>query len=187
MGGALLDGVVRPDDGKKRKITLELTTVTGTILSAGSEFEADVRLVNSDTNTISIPWSADPAVAKAGPDADHTQYEIGDLDLNLVDSSGSTFELKTLSGGLFGSKYVTGTLLEIAPAEWVAVRIRVKLTTKYFGLPKLTEGKAQLRADWTQDQHAESLNRGTCEAWGSTFLYRDYYDQKSEAAAITIK
>jgi hypothetical protein len=187
-GGGFADGFIKPDDGKKREITLEFTKISSTVLAQGSEFEAEVRLMNTGHHTIEIPWSTDPATAEAGPVPDHADYEVGEFEINLVNVSGSVIALKSLSSSLFGSKYSTGTERVIAPGQWITARIKTKMDAEYsFDLQSLTEGQAQLTAEWKQRGRYWSLNREKCEIWRGTFLYYNYYNQQSKPATITIK
>ena len=185
LGGGFFDGVVTPDDGKKRALTLEFTKLS-TTLSIGSEFEAEVRLTNIDTSTIEIPWTADPTIAKAGPGPDRGYYEVGEFAVDLIDGSGSIVPLKSLSERLLGSQYATGSLREIAPGEWVTARIKLKVYHRYFGRPSLTEGKAQLTVEWQQYRHSWSLDRSKCEGWEGTYRYDRYFNQKSQPTVVTI-
>jgi hypothetical protein len=187
LGGGFFDGVVDLDDGKKRDIKLEITRLSSGSLSPGSEFEAEVRLTNTGTHTIEIPWNVDPSIREAGPDPDHAYFEVAEFNVRLMDASGTIIWLKPLSGSLFGSQYATGTLRRIAPREWVTTRIKTKLQAEYLDTPALTEGKAQLTAKWKQTRRSWSLKRKECEAWSSTFLYDRYYEQKLMPVVVTIK
>ena len=181
-----MDGVVDPDDGKKRQIMLEVTKLSNASISVGSEFEAEVRLTNTDTHTIEMPWSTDTAVAQAGPDQDHGYFEVAEFDVRLIDGGGTIVWLKPLSGRLFGSQYATGTLHRIAPGEWVTARISIKVDAKYLETPALMEGKAQLAAEWNQWRRRWSLKPRECEMWSGTYRYDKYYEQKSIPADVTI-
>jgi hypothetical protein len=186
LGGGYFDGVVDPDDGKQREITLEITKLSSASLSLGSEFEAEVRLTNTGIHTIEIPWNADPATREAGPGPDHASFEVAEFDVRLMDASGTVVWLKPLSGSLFGSQYATGTLRRIAPGEWVTARIKIKLQAKYLETPALMEGKAHLTAKWSQRSRSWSLKRRECEAWSGTFRYDKYYEQKFMPTVVTI-
>jgi hypothetical protein len=186
LGGGFADGFTKPDNGKKTQITLEITKLSSATISAGSEFEAEVRLTNTDSHTIEIPWSTDPATAQAGPDSDHAYYEIGEFQVDLTDSSGLVVPLKSLSSSLLGSRYSTDTQRKIAPGEWITASIKLKVIHRYFGLPTLSDGKARLTAEWQQRGRYWSLNRNKCEVWSGTFLYRNYYEEKSIEALVTI-
>jgi hypothetical protein len=187
LGGGFADGFAKPDDGKEREITLEIIKLSSTTLSAGSEFEAEVRLTNTDSHIIEIPWSTDPTTAQAGPDPDHAYYEIGEFQVDLADSSGLVVPLKSLSNSLLGSQYATGTQRKIAPGEWITASIKLKVVHRYFGLPTLSAGNARLTVELQQRRRSWSLNRNKCEVWSGTFLYHHYYAQKSMEAVVTIK
>jgi hypothetical protein len=187
LGGGFFDGAVNPDDGKKREITLELTKLSYTNLSEGSEFETEVRLTNTSTHSIEIPWSSDPAIVEAGPDPDHARYENAEFGIQLVDRGGTVVWLKPLSGSLFGSQFITGSMRRIAPGEWVVAKIKFKVYPKYLEMPVLKKGAAQFTVWWNQQRHGRSLKRTECELWASTFLYNDFYEQKSLPTVVTIQ
>jgi hypothetical protein len=191
LGGGFADGFVRPDNGQRREISLEVIKSVPAPLALGAEFELEIRLKNTGRFTIQIPWSNDPATVSASPDNDQIEYESGEFDVSIADGAGRRILLKSLSRRLFGSNYATGSEIKIAPGQWVSVAVRQKLEPNYNFDDRVDAGQATLTAEWRQARHHWHLDRVKCEVWRGASLYyglfdEGYYDQHPAPTEVTV-
>ncbi len=179
--GVIGDGFVSPPDDGPREIVVEMIKVNSENPSVGSNVQGEVRLRNSGEHSIQIPWSTDPNVTRQGQNPDSLSWEFGNLSIVLQ----GTGRLKTLSQSLFGSKYVTGSMLAIQPGEWVTFEVAFTLEPEY-PIPGriVNKGKGQLRVEWEQTQTSWAIHN--CSAGRGFFRYGSYYHQQNPAMPINV-
>lgn len=184
-GGGIADGWVEPEDHRPRDLVVEVINVKDTKPTLGSELEAEVRLLNTDTRSILIPWNADPGAIVAGQDPWNLQWDVGTFEFTLRDRQDNQVALKSLTGWLYGSKFSAGSQLTIRPGESITALTKFKIEDKYPiepGRPKV--GEWQLLAEW--QQIGRSWHVENCEGWNAYFQYANFYRQQNPAITIQV-
>lgn len=182
----LTHGSIPPDENQPKKLTLEVTRLITEQAVIGKEVVADVQLRNSGKYAVRIPWSTNLALPEQAPDPDNGEFEVGEFDVHLLDAAGGT-ALKVTSRPLLGAPSSTGSLLEIAPGQWVTVTIRFKLEDEYGTGSGLKPGEAQIGVTWRQWIRTWSVNRKNCQAVRGSINYNDdFYHQQSKPLKFTL-
>jgi hypothetical protein len=179
--GGIADGWAEAEDHRPREITVEMVSVKDFKPALGSEVEAVVRLQNRDTDTIKIPWSTDPNVARDGQQADRIQWEGGSFEFELRTQVSEhdlrLVKLESLTGWLHSSKLVKGSELVLQPGQSINAIVKFKLTGLYpSDSADLGPGEWQLTAKWIQV--GRSLSIKDCQRWNGFYYYDRFYKEK---------
>lgn len=178
----MADGIVAPPKEGPRDITVEIVRLNKEALAIGAVVQAEVRLRNSGTGPIRIPWNADPIKIDTGQTADHVNWEQGDFKFVLSPSG----VLSSATQPLVGSSVVNGTELDILPGEWVTVKTSFRLELEWPQSGRTIEkGRQQLHVEWEQASHTKNVK--DCAVSSGFFEYRGYYQQKNPAITIKVK
>jgi hypothetical protein len=183
IGGGIADGAVIPKKNQPHEIMLEVTSVSNKQPVAGSVMQAEVRLQNTGQYPIEIPWSPDPNTVERNQNPYRHEWEEGGFQV-LLDRNDL---LKSIGQTLYGSKFWKGSLFTIQPGEWITAAIDFKLELEYRIREQVVRaGKKQLRVEWEQASHTETLDPAKCEQWSGYFTYRNFYQQQNPAITISI-
>ena len=182
----LAHGFIPTDETQQKEITLEVTRLITARAVIGKEVAAEVQLKNSGTHAIRIPWSTDLGLPKQAPDPDRGGFEVGEFEVNLADATGSTIVLKSLSQPLLGASFSNGSLLDVAPGQWITATIRFKVEDEYSVASSLKAGTAQLTVSWRQWRRTWSVDRTACKAVRGSYYYDHLYKQQSKPLTIEV-
>jgi len=182
MGGG---GYVEPEDHKPHEIVLELSNIEDVRQIAGSELKAEVKLRNSGTQPVQIPWSTDPSTIENGQNPRNLVWDVGTFEFALRSQPDDKVRLRSLTQPLFGSKFSPGSLITVQPGAWITAVVKFKLEDEY-GVHDgyLKAGKWQLSAEWQQMQKQRRLDG--CRVTTLDFRYGHYYQQQNPSVAIQI-
>lgn len=180
--GIIADGVVNPEDGRPRDIRIEVRKVEG-MPALGSEMSAEVRLLNTGTVNLEIPWSTNPQTIEYGPEKWSRQWDVARFGIDLVGATEGRVSLKDLSGYVYGSKYAAGSFLVLPPNGFVDARVRFKLEEEFkFG--RLKAGTWMVSASWEQTGRGWGVK--DCRASNGYFQYADYYKQEKVGMRLEV-
>jgi hypothetical protein len=183
--GGIADGIREPEDHRPRRIVIEVVSTKEIKPELGSEVEAVVRLQNTDTKPIVIPWSTDPSVVEEGQKENDFEWQIATFEFTLTDQKGNHVALKSLTEWLRGSKFSPGSLLTIQPGQNITAIVKFKLVELYPIEPLvLKAGDWKLSAAW--HQMGRTWHTKNCAIWNGFFHYGDFYKQKNPSVAIQI-
>jgi hypothetical protein len=164
---------------------VEITKVNGENPSIGGELQAEVRMRNSDTRAIQIPWSTDYSIIEAGQDPESLQWNAGTFEFMLRIPHVTQVRLKSLTGWLYGSKFYAGSQLTIQPGESITALVKLKLEDEYAIPPeRLKEGEWQLSAEWFQVGRSWGVKN--CKAANGYFHYDKFYRQQNVPMTIQV-
>src|ERR1700730_12857651 len=170
LPGTIADGIVEPDDKQPRPIFVEVARVSEQEPAEGSELDAEVRLQNTGTRTIEIPWSRDPKVIEIGQGSNGYQWQGGYFEVFFRAGNPNGVMLKSLSLDLYGTRFRPGSLLTLQPGQWITAKIRFRLEAEYLYKAGEFQGqKAELFVRWEQVNRVISIK--DCKKWDSFFRY----------------
>jgi hypothetical protein len=187
-GGVIAEGsALRSNRGEPHKLLVEFTRVPSDRLILGSTVDAEVRMTNTDTRLIEIPWSTDIGIIPRNQDPAHAEWEVGSFWFELSDTGLHRIFLKSMSRYLYGTKFSPGTELAIRPGESVRALVQFKVDALYANSrPQLQEGKWKLAVEWQQYGISSSLE-GCPKATGYTDnAPSGYYREQSPPVPIEI-
>jgi hypothetical protein len=101
LPGIIADGWVEREDNLPQDIVVEVVSVSNMKPSLGSGLEAEVRLRNTDTRPLQIPWNRDPRIIEHGQSPDALVWEVGTFEFTLKDQQGHQVSLKSLTESLY--------------------------------------------------------------------------------------
>lgn len=187
--GIMADGGVMPPHNQRRTISLEIVKLNSRTLDVGSENRAEVRLKNVGDSTIKIPWSTDSALTRKAPNPDVLQWEQANLGIVLLNKNGRRIPLRTADWPLFGSKFVSGSLLTLRPGEWITASLDFKVEDLYHIVkaPEFPLGESRLLLEW--GQASRMWSREKC-GWKRVWLDYErggYYKQERPTTTVLIK
>lgn len=180
------DGVKEPEDHVPRQIVVEVVSVEDAKPALGSELAAEVRLENSGTQPIEIPWSTEFSAIEKGQGPDSFIWDEGTFDFTLKNQQGRKVLLKSLTAAIYGSGPSVGSELTIRPGESLTASVKFTLEGA-FPIPefRLTEGEWQLSAKWVQTARSWSVDRN-CSVVNGYYAYDRYYEQQNPSITIQV-
>jgi|SRR5271168_3267491 len=183
--GAIGDGWPEPEDHVARDITVLVVRVKDAKPTLGAALIAEVRLQNSGTSSIEIPWNTESSAIEKGQNPDARTWDEGTFEFTMKDQEGHEVSLKSLTGSVYGSKYSVGSELTIKPGESVTALVKLKIEDQ-FAIPpwRLKEGAWQLSATWVQTGREWYVRN--CEATSAYFHYDRFYQQQNPGITIQI-
>jgi hypothetical protein len=185
LPGTIADGIVETDDKQPRPIFVEVASVSEKEPTEGSELDAEVRLQNTGTRTIEIPWSEDPKVIEIGQGSKGYAWQGGYFEVFFRAGNTNGVMLKSLSPDLYGTSLHSGSLLTLQTGQWITAKIRFQLAAKYLYKVGEFEGKeAELFATWEQVNRVISIK--DCKEWSSFFRYDYFYKQENRGVTIHV-
>jgi hypothetical protein len=184
--GLIGDGWPEPEDHLPRDIAVEVISVRERNPALGSQLAAQVRLLNSGTRQIEIPWSTEFSTVERGQSPDALQWDVGTFEFALKDRQGHKVPLKSLPGAVYGSKSSVGSELTVKPGESIVALVKFMLEEE-FPIPplRLKEGEWQLSARWVQTGRTLSVGKD-CSAANAYFHYDRYYKQQNPGITIQV-
>lgn len=187
LPGVIGDGWPEPEDHVPRNIVVEVVTVKDPKPVLGSELVAEVRLQNSGTQSIKIPWSNEFSSLVKGRNLDALSWDEATFEFMLRDQQGRKVGLKSLTESLYGSKSTDGSELTVEPGESVTASVKFALEDR-FPIPplRLKEGEWELSAKWVQTGRTSSVSKN-CTVANAYFHYDRYYQQKNSGITIQVK
>jgi hypothetical protein len=187
LAGIIGDGWPEPEDHVPRNILVEVVSVKDTKPTLGSELVAEVRLQNTGTQSIKIPWSNEFSSLMKGQSLDALSWDEATFEFMLKDQQGRRVRLKSLTEALYGSKSADGSELAVKPGESITALVKFALIDE-FPIPplRLKEGEWQLSAEWIQTGRTSSVSKNCTEANGY-FHYDRYYQQQNPGITIQVK
>jgi hypothetical protein len=183
LPGMIADGIVNTEDHQLRPILVEVVKLSDKEPAEGSELEAEVRLRNTGTQNIQIPWSVDPNVTKTGQGPTGYEWEGGYFEVLFRMRNPHGVMLKSLSRDLYGTKFHEGSLLTLQPGEWVTAKIRFKLVPEYLYIDFKGQ-ESELFARWEQVRRTMSI--ADCRESNAYFRYEHYYEQENHGMTIHV-
>lgn len=185
--GIIADGWAGWVDHVRRQIMVEVVSVEDMNPDLGSELTAEVRLRNSGTLPIVIPWSTEFSTVVKGQNPDALKWVDGWFEFTLKDQQNNEVSLKSLTGVVYGSESSAGTELTIKPGENVTALVRFALEDEFpIAPPRLKEGQWELSSKWLQNDRGWSIGKN-CSVSNYYNHYDWYYEQQSPAITIQIK
>ncbi|HEX6804341.1 MAG TPA: hypothetical protein VF133_11735 [Terriglobales bacterium] len=183
--GIAADGVRRPEDNKARPIRLQIIELNNEEIEVGSDVRAEVRLTNTGTQPIQIPWATDRSVTETEPDPDHVEWEEARFEVVLRDKHNNTILLKSAEAALYGTKFDNGTIITIKPGEWITALMHFRLEDEFrFRTSEIPMGRSELFLEWKQAFRRR--DRAKC-GWNTAFFeYRGYYKQEHPTVTVDV-
>lgn len=176
--GIIADGWPELKDHLPFEITVEVVSVKDPNAILGSELEAEVRLRNSDSRPLQIPWSTNPNVIEDGQDPNAFEWDQGTFEFSLKDKTGHQVPITSLTGSLYGSKFSAGSELTLKPGENISALVKIRLESAYqMPILQLKNGEEQLLAKWSQTGRSRSVKN--CAVGNAYFHYDEYYHQQN--------
>jgi hypothetical protein len=187
LPGIIGDGWPQPEDHVPRNIAVEVVSVKDSKPVLGSELVAEVRLQNTGTQSIKIPWSNEFNSVVKDQSPDTWSWDQATFEFMLKDQQGRRVRLKSLTEALYGSKSAEGSELAVKPGESITASIKFALIEE-FPIPplRLKDGEWQLSAEWVQTGRTSSVSKNCTEAKGY-FHYEHYYQQQNPGITIQVK
>jgi hypothetical protein len=181
------DGWVEPEDNSPHDVLAEVVSVSNMKPALGSELEAEVRLRNTDTRPLQIPWSKDPRIIEDSQSPDALLWEVGTFEFTLKDQLGHHVLLKSLTESLYGSRFSAGSEVTVKPGESITASVKFKLDDE-FPIPplRLKEGKWQLSAEWKQVRRTRGVGAKNCTVGDGYFQYDKFYRQRNPSLSIQV-
>jgi hypothetical protein len=182
---AIVDGWREPEDHAPHNIVVEVLSVRSTTPVLGSEVGAEVRLRNSDTRPIKIPWSTDLRTIEKGQGPDTLKWEEGTFEFMLEDRQGHQVSLKSLTESLYGSEFAAESELTLKSGESITALVKFVLEDEFSSRPlRLKAGEWQLSAKWSQA--GRSWHVRNCKASNGYFQYERFYQQQNPGMVIQV-
>jgi hypothetical protein len=147
-------GTRTPGDGSSPPDAspVELTVAAVSPLHIGGNFTATVRLKNTGSKALTIPWETDgERVTRISESGQEESYEAADIALILKSADGKQKIVWLDAGGvLFAHPDLKSSYLELAPGRWADVKVKGKLTCTQEDLPcaKIAPDPHGLLAAW---------------------------------------
>jgi hypothetical protein len=187
LPGIIGDGWPETEDHVPRNIMVEVVSVRDSKPVLGSKPVAEVRLQNTGTQSIKIPWSNEFSSVVKDQSPDTWSWDEGTFEFMLRDQQGRKVSLKSLTESLYGSKSADGSELTVKPGESFTASVKFALEDQ-FPIPplRLKEGEWELSAKWIQTGRTSSVSKNCTEANGY-FHYDRYYQQQNPGMTIQVK
>lgn len=183
--GMIADGLPSGEGDVPRKIAVGVIGIRNPAPAIGSEVVAEIRLRNSDSRPITIPWSTDFDRIRKTEHPDALKWDQATFDFTLRDKRGKHIALKGLTGFLVGSESVAGSELTLKPGDSITVTVKFAVE-EAFPIPplQLKPGEWQLSATW--DQTGRSWGVRNCEVSNLYVHYEQFYEQQSTGVPIQV-
>jgi hypothetical protein len=184
--GVMAHGAMKLDDNQPRRISLQIIKLSSDTLEVGGDGRAEIRLKNTSEKPISIPWSTDWSAIRKASNPDHLEWEEVSFQVVLRDKRNHTIALTSADWSLYGSQFISGSLVTIKPGEWITAFMNFKIENRYHtsSLAEFPVGEAELFLDWTQAHRI--WNRENC-VWNTwSFDYMRYYKQERPMETVQI-
>ncbi|MGB2591561.1 MAG: hypothetical protein WAJ96_12995 [Candidatus Acidiferrum sp.] len=185
LPGIIGDGVVEPPDHELRPILVEVVKVSKDNPTDGSEIEAEVRLQNSGTKSIKIPWSTDTGIIETGQGPFNYEWYGGYFEVLFRAGNPNGVLLISSDKELYGSDLAAGSMLTLEPGQWATAKINFKMVAKYFPSDGAFEGqKAELFVLWREVQRSVTVK----DCRGRNFYYRfeKFYEEEDRGIMIQV-
>src|SRR5271170_6188451 len=131
LPGIIGDGWPEPEDHVPRNIVVEVVSVKDTKPVLGSELVAEVRLQNSGTQSIKIPWSNEFSSVVKDRSPDSWSWDQATFEFMLKDQQGRKVRLKSLTEALYGSNSADGSELAVKPGESITASVKLALIDEF--------------------------------------------------------
>ena len=131
LPGTIGDGIAEPEDHVPRDIVVEVVSVKNTKPALRSELTAEVRLQNTGTRSMEIPWSTEFSTIEKGESPVALRWDEGTFEFTLEDKQGRKVLLKSLTGAVYGSKFSAGSELTIKPGEGITAVVKFMLEEEF--------------------------------------------------------
>jgi hypothetical protein len=184
LPGPIGDAVPTTPDHQPHDIVVEIVKLGDDKPVLGDALKAQVRLKNSGTEPIEIPWSTDVKVAEAAEKAGNLDLQRGWFDVVIRTKDFGDILLKNVGRALLSPNSAAGSRLAIRPGEWITAEIQVKLEPDN-SYRALSAGEAQLFVRWEQSGESQSV-APNCTAASVYTHYDWYYRQQNPTITIQV-
>lgn len=185
LPGVIGDGFVEPEDYQQRPILVELVKISKDNPTDGREIEAEIRLQNSGTQSIKIPWSTEPGVIEMGQGPFDYEWEGGYFQVLFRAGNPNGVLLISSDKELYGSNFVVGSMLTLEPGQWVTAKVNFKLVAQYFPKEGAFAGrKAELFVQWKQVKR--SIRVSDCKRGNFYDRFERFYDEEDRGIIIQV-
>jgi hypothetical protein len=185
LPGIIADGIVNTDDNQPRPILVEVAKITEQEPAEGSELDAEVRLQNTGTRAIEIPWSGDPNVIETGQSSNWYEWQGGYFEVFFRARNPNGVMLKSLSPDLYGTRFHPGSLLTLQPGQWITAKIRFKLEAKYlYNVGEFQGQEAELFVRWEQVNRVIWIK--DCKEGSGFYRYDNFYKQENRGVKMHV-
>jgi hypothetical protein len=187
LPGIIGDGWPKPEDQVPRNILVKVVSVNDSKPVLRSELVAEVRLQNSGTQSIKIPWSNEFSSVVKDQSPDNWSRDQATFKFMLENQQGRRVRLKSLTEALYGSKSAEGSELDLKPGESITASVKFALIDEFPISPlRLKEGEWQLSAEWVRTGRTRSVSEN-CTVANGYFHYDHYYQQQNPGVTIQVK
>jgi hypothetical protein len=183
--GMIADGLPDGQNNTPHKIVVEVIGIRNRAPAIASEVVAEVRVRNSDSRPITIPWSTDFSRIRKGQPADAVQWDQATFDFTLRDQQGNHVALKSATGFLVGSESVAGSELTLQPGDSITAAVRFAVEEE-FPIPPLSLKPGEWRLSATWHQTGRSWGVRNCQVSNLYVHYEQFYEQQNPSVAIQI-
>jgi hypothetical protein len=183
--GIIADGIVKTDDNQPRPILVEVAKISEQEPAEGSELDAEVRLQNTGTRAIEIPWSGDANVIETGQGSKGHEWQGGYFEVFFRARKPNGVMLKSLSPDLYGTRFHPGSLLTLQPGQWITAKIRFKLEAKYlYKVGEFQGQEAELFVRWEQVNRVIWIK--DCKEGSGFYRYDNFYKQENRGVKMHV-
>jgi hypothetical protein len=184
MIGGVADGYVVAADQPNR-IQVEILKIDDEHLMIGADVDGTIKLENTGSQPIRIPWSTDVATTAHSQELNHSSWETGGFRIKLKNKDSTSVELRSTSQILFASPSVSESTLTIRPGEWITVRISFRVEAQNPEYGQVQEGASELIVEWVQISRTREVKDCTV-----TFGYYNFdpsYRQTNPHLTVTVE
>jgi hypothetical protein len=185
MATGYADGEIVMQNSEPRKIKVELISISTATLAKGADITGTVKLQNTGSEQIEIPWSTDDRTAHLRQDSYNRAWEVGKFEVKLKGKDNYSAELKSTSAILFSSSFVTGSTLIVKPKEWTTAQISFKVEEQNPAYEKIEEGPSELVVEWAQISRTEKVE--DCNLMQGFYPYAGSYQQSNPPTAVKVE
>ncbi len=116
---------VTPGENQAQPLQLTIIEIVPSRLRIGGDFTGTVRLKNTGTSAVRIPWQPDgEKAARVSEDGTEEKYEVADVNFRLGSAQkGAPLPLQS-EGALFAYPDDPAAYIEIEPGHWVDIKMK---------------------------------------------------------------
>lgn len=172
-------------EGPPNRIEVDILKIGNGHLMIGDDVEGTIRLQNTGSQPIRIPWSTDVAISGHSQELNHGSWEMGLFRIKLANKANKTIELSSTSQILFASPSVSGSTLNIGPGEWITARISFRVEAQNPEYGQVKEGASELIVEWVQVSRTRDVK--DCTVTLGNYTFDPSYRQSNPSLAVTVE